>query len=291
MNENAKNLASLHKGPPAHWVGDGLPVRTALSHHQFGAAVSPFLLLDYAEPYYVEPSLTPRGVEEHPHRGFETVTVVYQGELEHRDSSGAHGLIGAGEVQWMTAGGGVVHEEKYSQAFTQTGGWLEMVQLWVNLPAKHKMTPPGYQTLSASQIPSVALENGAGTLRVIAGGFGDVQGSAKTFTPVNLWDLRLNAESRAVLRVPNGYMMAVFVLKGEVWANETSRISSKELALFEREGEEVALFATEETVALVLSGEPIEESVAAYGPFVMNSQAEIVQAIADYQSGAMGRLR
>ncbi len=291
MSQNIKNVASVHKSPPSHWVGDGLPVRTALSHHQFGASVSPFLLLDYAEPYYVEPSLTPRGVDEHPHRGFETVTVVYQGELEHRDSSGAHGRIGSGEVQWMTAGSGVVHEEKYSEAFTQAGGWLEMVQLWVNLSAKDKMSPPGYQTLTQSQIPEVDLENGAGVARVIAGRFGDVQGSAKTFTPVNLWDMRLNAGGNATLRVPDGYMMAIFVLKGEARVNETAQLSAKDLALFEREGEEVVLSAVEETVALVLSGQPIEESVVAYGPFVMNSQPEIVQAISDYQSGKMGRLR
>ncbi len=212
MSQNTKAVQSVHKSPSVHWVGDGLPVRTVLSHHQFGAAVSPFLLLDYAEPYYVEPANIPRGVDEHPHRGFETVTVVYQGELEHRDSGGNHGRIGAGEVQWMTAASGVVHEEKYSQEFTERGGWLEMVQLWVNLPAKDKMSQPGYQTLTKNQIPEVRLDSGNSVARVIAGQFGEVSGSAKTFTPVNLWDLRLDAGSSTELNVPQGYMMALFVL-------------------------------------------------------------------------------
>jgi len=290
MSKNIKSLASVHKSPPVHWVGDGLPVSTALSHHQFGEAVSPFLLLDYAEPYLVEPSLTPRGVDEHPHRGFETVTVVYQGELEHRDSGGNHGRIGPGEVQWMTAGSGLVHEEKYSEAFTQKGGWLEMVQLWVNLPAKDKMSSPGYQTLTKSQIPEISLDDGAGVVRVIAGQFEQTQGPAKTFTPVNLWDLRLNAGGSTTLRVPAGSMMALFVLKGEAWVNETAHVLTKDLALFESEGEEVSLSAVKESVVLVLSGQPIQEPVTAYGPFVMNTQQEIVQALSDYRSGKMGHI-
>jgi redox-sensitive bicupin YhaK (pirin superfamily) len=227
-------------------------------------------------------------VEQHPHRGFETVTVVYQGELEHRDSAGNAGQIGPGDVQWMTAAAGGLHEEMHAPEFTRRGGTLEMVQLWVNLPARFKMSPPRYQTLLDRDIPRVPAADG-GTVRVIAGGFQGTKGPAATFTPVNLWDVRLQAGRRAELRLPDGHTTAVFVLKGKLVLNGSERAGEADLALLDPSGEEVVLEAEEDATALVLSGEPIHEPVVAYGPFVMNTQEEIRQAINDFQNGRLGQ--
>ena len=285
-----KKVVSIVRKPSAHWVGDGFPVRTVFSFDTLGYRISPFLLLDYAGPTEFVPSDHPRGVDEHPHRGFETVTIVYQGELEHRDSAGNHGKIGSGDVQWMTAASGVVHEEKHSREFTRRGGTLEMVQLWVNLPAEFKMSPPAYQTILDRQIPSVALPGDAGTIRVIAGEFGGVKGPAQTFTPINLWELRLNAFSRAELTLPRGFTTAVFVLHGEVVLTDSERAREMDLALLTREGDLLHLEARDNSTLLVLNGAAIDEPVAAHGPFVMNRETEITQAIEDYHSGRLGRL-
>ncbi len=285
-----KKVVSIEHRPSVHWVGDGFPVRTIFSFDSLGYRISPFLLLDYAGPAEFCPSDKPRGVDEHPHRGFETVTIVYQGELEHRDSAGNHGKIGPGDVQWMTAASGVVHEEKNSREFTRLGGTLEMVQLWVNLPAEFKMTPPAYQTILERQIPLVDLPEGAGTVRVIAGEFGGVKGPAQTFTPINLWDLRLKAFSRAELILPRGFTAALFLRRGEVVLTDSERARETDLALLTREGERVRVNARDDASLLVLNGAPIDEPVAAYGPFVMNSKTEINQAIEDYHSGRLGRL-
>jgi quercetin 2,3-dioxygenase len=285
-----KQVVSIERRPPAHWVGDGFPVRTVFSFDSLGYRISPFLLLDYAGPAEFGPSDKPRGVDEHPHRGFETVTIVYQGELEHRDSAGNHGKIGPGDVQWMTAASGVVHEEKHSQEFTRRGGTLEMVQLWVNLPAEFKMSPPAYQTIRNRQIPSVDLPDGAGTVRVIAGEFGGVKGPAQTFTPINLWELQLKALSRAELALPRGFTAALFVRRGEVVLTDSERARETDLALLTREGEMARINARDDASLLVLNAAPIDEPVAAYGPFVMNRKTEITQAIDDYHSGRLGRL-
>ena len=285
-----KKVISIERQPSAHWVGDGFPVRTVFSFESLGYRISPFLLLDYAGPAQFGPSDKPRGVDEHPHRGFETVTVVYQGELEHRDSAGNHGKIGPGDVQWMTAASGVVHEEKHSPEFTRRGGTLEMVQLWVNLPAEHKMSPPAYQTILDRQIPSVDLPDDAGTARVIAGEFGGVKGPAQTFTPINLWDLRLKPLSRAELVLPPGFTAALFVRRGEVVLTDSERAREMDLALLTREGELLRINARDDASVLVLNGAPIDEPVAAYGPFVMNRKTEITQAIEDYHNGRLGRL-
>jgi redox-sensitive bicupin YhaK (pirin superfamily) len=246
--------------------------------------------LDYAGPALFEPSAEPRGVDEHPHRGFETVTIVYQGELEHRDSAGHHGGISQGDVQWMTAAAGVVHEEKHSQEFTRRGGTLEMVQLWVNLPAKFKMNPPGYQTILDRQIPVADLPDRAGTLRLIAGEFGELKGPARTFTAINLWDLRLQANHHVSLRLPPGLTAALFVLRGRLDLGDAETAGEMDLALLTREGERLEMDAREDTTVLLLNGAPIDEPVAAFGPFVMNSQNEIRQAIEDYKEGRLGRL-
>ena len=280
----------MSAGPRLIGSGDGFPVCTVFSFDSLGYRISPFLLLDYAGPAEFAPSDKPRGVDQHPHRGFETVTIVYQGELEHRDSAGNHGKIGPGDVQWMTAASGVVHEEKHSREFTRRGGTLEMAQLWVNLPAEFKMSPPAYQTILNRQIPSVDLSDGAGTVRVIAGEFGGVKGPAQTFTPINLWELRLRALSRAELILPRGFTAALFVRQGEVVLTDSERVRETDLALLTREGEKVRINARDDTSLLVLNGAPIDEPVAAYGPFVMNRRTEITQAIEDYHSGRLGRL-
>jgi redox-sensitive bicupin YhaK (pirin superfamily) len=286
-----KKILTTYGPPRGHWVGDGFPVRSLFSYDRMGASnISPFLLLDYAGPSEFPPAQRPRGVGQHPHRGFETVTVVYSGELEHRDTSGAGGLIAEGDVQWMTAGAGIVHEEFHSRQFTEQGGLLEMVQLWVNLPASAKDTPAAYQTLLNEDIPRVPLENGGGILRVIAGEYLGHQGSASTFTPINVWDLRLEPGSRVNLPVPSGHTTLVAVLNGSVLINGTDVLRGVELANLDREGQEVVLESNNDARLLVLSGEPIDEPVVGYGPFVMNTQEEIQQAMLDFQSGKFGTL-
>ncbi len=285
-----KKVLKIEHAGHGHWVGDGFPVRTIFSHHSHGQRISPFLLLDYAGPADFPPSDKPRGVEEHPHKGFETVTIVYSGEVEHRDSAGGGGLIGPGDVQWMTAASGLVHEEMHGRDFTKRGGTLEMVQLWVNLPAKDKKGPPRYQNITAAQIPVVPLPGTAGTVRVIAGSYNGTTGPAHTFTPVNLWDVRVNAGHRLELAVPDGHTTLLFVLKGRVELASGESIGEAGLASFDPSGDSIALKAVDDSKLLVLGGVPITEPVITQGPFVMNTQAEILQAIKDYQSGRMGQL-
>ena len=285
-----KKITSVQTNPNRHWVGDGFPVRSLFSYHTHGAQTSPFLLLDHAGPMQFEPAAKPRGVGEHPHRGFETVTIVYAGEVEHRDSTGAGGKIGPGDVQWMTAASGILHEEFHSHAFTKAGGTLEMVQLWVNLPAKDKMAKPGYQTLLNTEIPSVDLADGAGRVRVIAGEFEGQRGPARTFTPVDVWDVRLQAGGKTQLRVPEGRTLALIVLHGTVQVNGSQLAREGELVCFERAGSDVAVEANNDAILLLLSGEPIDEPIVGYGPFVMNTAQEINEAIRDFNSGKFGRM-
>jgi hypothetical protein len=244
--------------------------------------------MDYAGPYPFPPADKRRGVGEHPHRGFETVTILYSGEVEHRDSSGGGGKIGPGDVQWMTAGSGVVHEEMHSQDYTKAGGAFEAIQLWVNLPARLKMTAPKYQNLLSRDIPEVRGDGGV--VRVIAGEYAGVKGPAETFTPMNLWDVRMEAGQGAMFATPAGHNTAVFVLSGKIAVNGKARAQDAELVLLDRKGEGFRIDAESDSKLLVLSGEPIDEPVFGYGPFVMNTEAEIRQAIADYQKGRMGHL-
>lgn len=285
-----KKIIGVYSAPGSHWVGDGFPVRSLFSYNQQGEYISPFLLLDYAGPQRFSATDKRRGVGEHPHRGFETVTIVYQGELEHRDSTGNGGFIGAGDVQWMTAGAGILHEEFHAPSFAATGGTLEMVQLWVNLPAKDKMTEPGYQTLLKAQIPQLDLENNAGQLRVIAGEFSGHQGPAHTFSPLDVWDMKLNAGKTTNFTLSAGRNVILVVLKGAVEVNGQKLLHDAELALFSVEGESVTLTAHSDSVVLLLSGEPLDEPIVGYGPFVMNSQQQIVQAFSDFQTGHFGRM-
>jgi hypothetical protein len=294
----AKKLALIKRSTDRHWVGDGFPVRSIFSYNDLAAELSPFLLMDYAGPAQFPPTNRRLGVGEHPHRGFETVTIVYDGEVEHRDSSGGGGVIGVGDVQWMTAGGGIVHEEFHGPSFRKTGGAFEMIQLWVNLAAKDKLTKPGYQGITDGQIPSVDLPDSAGRARVIAGSYGGGDGPAHTFSPMNVWDLRLKAGKRARFALPDGDTTALFVLKGELRVIEEAAADGQpgqplgegELALFERAGDSITVEALSDATVLLLAGTPFDEPVVGYGPFVMNSQAEIRQAVADYQSGKMGHL-
>lgn len=277
-----KPIRQIVRNVPQHWVGDGFPVRSLFS---VGDGNDPFLLLDYAGPQAFSPAEAPRGVGQHPHRGFETVTIIYQGELEHADSSGSRGSIGPGDVQWMTAASGVVHQEFHSERFTREGGTFEVVQLWVNLPAKDKMSRPRYQELSASTIPTVALPNDVGTVRVIAGELIGTRGPAKTFTPINVWDVHLQGSTE--LAIPEGHHSLLVVQSGSVYVNETP-VKAVELVAFERSGDSIRLAAETPTRLLVLTGEPIGEPIAAQGPFVMNTQEEIREAIRDYREGRMG---
>jgi quercetin 2,3-dioxygenase len=287
---NMKKLQRIHQSSERHWVGNGFPVRSVFDYNGLGRELSPFLLLDYAAPYPFPPGRERRGVGAHPHKGFETVTVAYQGDLEHRDSSGGGGRIGAGDVQWMTAGKGIVHEEFHSGEFTQRGGTLQMVQLWVNLRAKDKLAPPGYQTLLKGQIPNVALPQNAGMVRVIAGDYAGHEGPAKTFTPINLWDVNLRRGGTVELMLPDGHTTALLVLSGKVMLDGEREGVEGDLAIFSRAGHGVALKASADAKLLVMGGEPIAEPIVGQGPFVMNSRAEIQQAFEDYQLGRMGEL-
>jgi redox-sensitive bicupin YhaK (pirin superfamily) len=271
-------------------VGDGFPVRSLFSYDRFGASISPFLLLDYAGPARFAPASHPRGVGEHPHRGFETVTIVYQGEVAHRDSAGNSGVIGPGDVQWMTAASGILHDEFHSPAFSQRGGDLEMVQLWVNLPAAQKMSRPRYQGIIDADIPQVTLERGAGSLRVIAGSFAGVTGPAATQSPLNVWDLRLRAGHEITLSLPEGHCAALAVLHGTMVANDSRSVADAEFVLLDRAGRDVRVAASKDTTLLVLSGELIAEPIVGYGPFVMNSRQEIEAAMNDFRGGKFGQM-
>lgn len=280
-----KKILGRYGNDRQHWVGDGFPVRSLFSYNTLQAHISPFLLLDYAGPYIFEPTDARRGVGKHPHRGFETVTIVYDGEVEHRDSAGNGGVIGPGDVQWMTAAGGIVHEEYHSPGFAKAGGPFRMVQLWVNLPAKDKLAPGRYQGISNADIPRVPLPDGAGEARIIAGDYGGTKGPAKTFTPINMWDLSLKADADLTLDLPSGHTAMIVVLTGHVTVEDTHQAGEAEMLLLDREGGEVSIHADGEAKLLVLTGAPIDEPIVGYGPFVMNSEAEIRQAVDDFNSG------
>jgi len=286
MESIMKKVISVHKAPQRHWVGDGFPVHGMFGYNDLGQELSPFLLLDYAAPTSFAPNDgPPRGVGSHPHRGFETVTIVYDGEVEHRDSAGHGGVIGPGDVQWMTAGGGIVHEEFHSAGYAARGGPFEMVQLWVNLPAKDKMTPAHYQAITDAQIPAVDLPGGAGRVRVIAGAYGNAKGPARTFTPMNVLDLRLGAGHTAELPQPEGWSTLVVVLAGTVQVNGSAVLRAADVATLSTAGTGLTIEAGGDAKLLVLAGEPIDEPVVGYGPFVMNSPQQIRQAIDDFNSG------
>ena len=285
-----KKILRIQRAPAPHWVGNGFHVNSLFFYAQDAQTFSPFLMLDYGAPRAFPPSTEPRGVGQHPHRGFETVTVAYQGEIEHHDSEGNRGVIGPGDVQWMTAAAGIVHEEFHAPAFARAGGRFEMAQLWVNLPARDKSAAPGYQSIAARDIPAVDLPDGAGVARIIAGAYGGARGPARTFTPIDVWDLRLKAGKSARLSLPEGHTLNLAVFAGPVVVNGEATADKAQFVTLARTGGDALLEAKADAKILVLSGAPIEEPVVAYGPFVMNSEDEIRQAFADYRAGRFGAL-
>ena len=285
-----KQVTGVYTAPRPHWVGDGFPVRSLFSYQSHAQQLSPFLLLDYAGPHTFTPGTEKRGVGEHPHRGFETVTIVYSGEVEHRDSTGRGGIIGPGDVQWMTAGAGILHEEFHSEAFTRKGGELEMVQLWVNLPAKDKMTSPGYQSITQEHIPTIELPNEAGTARIIAGQYQQTTGPAHTFSPLNVWDMRLQQARPLTLLQSEGWSTALVILKGSIRVNGSTTANEGQLVVLSQQGDSVHLEASGDASVLLLSGEPLDEPVVGYGPFVMNTKQEIAEAVRDFNAGRFGQI-
>jgi len=290
VNVKKTNEVNVYQPGSQHVVGDGFHVRNLFPSNDLDRELSPFIMLDYAGPTFYPATDTPRGVGEHPHRGFETVTIVYQGRVAHRDSAGNSGVIGPGDVQWMTAASGIVHEELHEKDWAKRGGTLQAIQLWVNLPKESKMSAPGYQTIVNEQIPEVQLDRGAGSLRVIAGSVRGAKGPAKTFTPIELYDLRLRAGHSTQLQIPTGYNVGLFLLSGRASVQGSRGVSEAELAVFASTGQPVIIAAEEDATILVMAGEGIDEPVARYGPFVMNTKAELIQAVNDYQAGKMGHL-
>ena len=290
-----KKIIGVYRNQNMHWVGDGFPVKNLFSYDRLGQAISPFLLLDYAAPYHFNPTTAQHGVGSHPHRGFETVTIAYQGEVSHKDSTGGGGQIKTGDVQWMTAGAGLMHEEFHSEEFAKSGGLFEMVQLWVNLPAADKMTAPKYQAIEAQEIPVIELENGAGHIRVIAGRYRadqlEYRGPAATFSPVNVWDGELKAQHTHHLHVPVDHNTLLVVLSGEMLVNGMQKVQDSSIVLFAQDGEaNIQLEALQDSKFLLLTGQPLNEPIQGYGPFVMNTKDEIIQAFNDLNSGKFGEI-
>jgi redox-sensitive bicupin YhaK (pirin superfamily) len=284
-----KKVIGIQGNDQGHWVGDGFPVRTFFFYQDLGRQMSPFLMLDYAGPAEFASTTERKGVGSHPHRGFETVTIVYEGEVAHKDSTGQGGIIGPGDVQWMTAGSGILHEEFHSEDFAKNGGTLNMVQLWVNLPAKLKMTKPGYQAILDKQIPMIDLKDGSGQARIIAGELDGHQGPARTFTPMHVIDLKLRKGSTS-LPVPEGWNASLVVLKGAIEAGEGVVAKDAQMLMFSNQGQDIQVNVLEDSIALLLGGEPIDEPIVGYGPFVMNTKEEIAQAMQDFNSGSFGRI-
>lgn len=286
-----KKVIGVYRNQHMHWVGDGFPVKNLFSYDRLGQAISPFLLLDYAAPYAFKPTTEQLGVGSHPHRGFETVTLAYQGEVSHQDSHGGGGTIKTGDVQWMTAGAGLMHEEFHSQAFAEQGGMFEMVQLWVNLPAANKMTTPKYQAITAEQIATLALDSQGSQLRVIAGTYADHQGAASTFSPVNVWDLQLISGSCHDFQVPTDHNTLLVVLEGSVMINGNQVVKDHSVVLFAQDADpDLQVEALGDVKCLILTGRPLNEPIQGHGPFVMNSQAEIIAAFHDFNQGKFGQI-
>jgi len=289
---NTKNIASVIAPPAHHFVGDGFRVHNFIpgTYPLSMQRMSPFIMLDYNSKHYFSPTDTPRGVGVHPHRGFETVTIAYRGKVAHHDSTGNHGVIGEGDVQWMTAASGILHKEYHEKEFAKAGGDFQMVQLWVNLPAIAKMTPPKYQPITNEEMGRHELPDNGGFIEVISGQYLNIKGPAETFTSVNLQNAKLNKGGKAKFSFPARYNTALLVIEGEIIVNGNNRVPLNHFGLFENEGEEFIIEALENSVVLILSGDPIREPIAAHGPFVMNSREELIQAFEDYNVGKFGYL-
>lgn len=287
---NTKKVENIIAPPPRHWVGDGFHVHGFFPHGPLtGERMSPFFLLDYNAKEDFLPREQPFGVGPHPHRGFETVTIAYKGKVAHHDSRGGGGVIGEGDVQWMTAGSGLLHKEYHEEEYNKAGGPFQMVQLWVNLPAKYKMTEPKYQAITNAEMGRITLDKG-GEVEIIAGEFAGVKGPATTFSPVHLYNLKPKAGESIEFSFPSGYTTAILAIEGSATLNGSDKLPTNYLALFEREGETIKVDAAEDSILLVMSGEPLNEPIAQYGPFLMNTQTEIAEAIDDYRTGKFGYL-
>lgn len=287
-----KKIESVLTPRPPHFVGDGFRV------HNFIPSVrgldmqrmSPFIMMDYNSKFYFPPSKEPKGVGVHPHRGFETVTIAYKGKVAHHDSSGGGGIIGEGDIQWMTAAAGVLHKEYHEENFSKTGGEFQMVQLWVNLPAKDKMSTPKYQAIKNTEIERYQLENNGGEIEVIAGQYKNIEGTASTFTPINMLNAKIKSGAKADFSFPAHFNTCLLVIEGSVLVNGIENVPTDNFVLFSNEGEEFVVEAKEDSVVLILSGEPIDEPIAAHGPFVMNTRAELMEAFDDFNNGKFGHL-
>ncbi|QAR31146.1 pirin family protein [Ornithobacterium rhinotracheale] len=287
-----RNVELVASPRAPHWVGDGFRVHNFIpsGYHLEMERMNPFILMDYNSKYDFPASTAPKGVSVHPHRGFETVTIAYKGKVEHHDSHGGGGVIGEGDVQWMTAASGVLHKEYHETEWSKKGGIFQMVQLWVNLPAKYKMSEPKYQSIRNQDIPKYILPNNAGNIEVIAGEYAGVKGKAETFTPINMFNAKLNAGASAQFNFPENYNTVLLVIEGEITVNGEHHAPTDHLVLMANDGETFHITATENAIVLVLSGEPINEPIAAHGPFVMNTREEILQAFEDFKNGKFGYL-
>jgi redox-sensitive bicupin YhaK (pirin superfamily) len=287
-----KKIESIIAPQMPHYVGDGFRVHNFIPgvYPLTMQRMSPFIMMDYNSKFYFPPTDKPRGVGVHPHRGFETVTIAYKGKVAHHDSAGNSGVIGEGDVQWMTAAAGILHKEYHEKSFSEAGGDFQMVQLWVNLPAKDKMSTPKYQGITHEQLNKFQLPNNGGEIEVIAGKYNDIEGSASTFTPLHLYNMRLNKGGESTVSFPANFNTLLLVIEGEIQVNGNEFVATNQVALFENEGETIQINATENAVILVMSGEPIKEAIAAQGPFVMNTRDELIQAIDDYNRGKFGYL-
>lgn len=287
-----KTVQHIFSPPPAHTVGDGFHV-----HNFFPSGInqgiyrmSPFFLLDYGAPHYFSPTESPRGVGVHPHRGFETVTIAYKGSVAHHDSAGNSGVIAEGDVQWMTAGSGVLHKEYHEKNFAKNGGTMQMVQLWVNLPAKDKMTAPKYQGIVYNDIPLYNFPDNTGFLELIAGEYKGTKGIASTFTPMNLWNYKAKKDSVITLELPAQFNTGIVIIEGSVTINGTEKAEANHFVLFNNDGSDITIQSNEDSICLILSGEPINETLVPYGPFVMNTKEQIIEAYEDFRSGKFGQL-
>ncbi len=288
---NYKTVKHQVSNAPTHMVGDGFRVANYIpGPKNYSQETSPFFLLDYNAPHQFPPTPHRKGVGSHPHRGFETVTVVFDGYVEHRDSSGGGGVIGPGDIQWMTAASGVLHDEFQTQEFSEKGGLQHMMQIWVNLPARHKMSAPKYQSITDAQINRYTIDDNGSMARVIAGELNGVKGAATTFTPVEMYDIRLVQDGEITINIPVSHNTMLLVTKGTVTINGSTRAAAKDFILFAHDNERISIKASEDSSVFVMAGEPLNEPIAAYGPFVMNTQQEIIQAIDDFNSGKFGRL-
>lgn len=288
--DKLKSIEQIIPPPPIHWVGDGFRVHNFLPGNLDEYRMSPFYLLDYNSKTIFKPSVKPRGVDVHPHRGFETVTIAYKGKVEHYDSASNNGIIEEGDIQWMTAGSGILHKEFHEKEFSKVGGEFQMVQLWVNLPAEHKMTQPKYQPIRNKDFDKYILPNNGGEVEIIAGSFKNIKGKASTFSPIEMYNCRLSESIKFDVDLPENYNTALLVIKGKIKINEDKIVGEDNLCLFKNEGTKIIIESIENSIVLVISGQPLNEPIASYGPFLMNTNEEIKQAIEDYRNGKFGFL-